>query len=313
VTAMAEPDKWSRWLAETRFGGDQKAAELQLRYLTALRKRLLKKAGLGEGKVVLDVGAGEGLLGFGALELVGATGRVIFSDISERLVEFTRAAAEQIGVLDRCSFVTAGAEDLRAIESESVDLVATRSVLIYVNDKPRAFREFFRVLKPGGRTALFEPIDDQRMTEYSDYWRRRAWADPDSKEGAPIKDLLERLDGHWEKRYRHVNDAMLNFNERDLVMMSVAAGFAGVHTELDLGAGPTPPANWDTLMNSSGNPLIPTNGEVIREIFSAEEQARFEQHLRPLVERGGNLWRAHGSFTWAFKAPIPKHPFPEEP
>ena len=79
---MAEPDKWSRWLAETRFGGDQKAAEIQLRGLTMLRKRLLKKAGLAEGKVVLDVGAGEGLIGFGALDLVGATGRVIFSDIS---------------------------------------------------------------------------------------------------------------------------------------------------------------------------------------------------------------------------------------
>jgi arsenite methyltransferase len=310
---MAEPDKWSRWLAKTRFGGDQKAAELQMRGLTMLRKRLLKKAGLSEGKVVLDVGAGEGLIGFGALELVGATGRVIFSDISERLVEFTRTAAEQMGVLDRCSFVTAGAEDLSAIESESVDLVTTRSVLIYLDDKPRAFREFFRVLKPGGRTALFEPIDDQRMTEYSEYWRRRFWADPDSAEGAPVNDLLERLENHWDERYRDVNDAMLNFNERDLVMMSVAAGFAGVHVELDLGAGPMPPMNWDTLMKSSGNPLIPTNGEVIREIFSAEEQARFEQHLRPLVERGGQLWRGHGSFTWAFKAPIPDPPWPEEP
>jgi len=241
---MAEPDKWSRWLAETRFGGDQKAAELQMRGLTKLRNRLLKKAALGEGKVVLDVGAGEGLMGFGALESVGATGRVIFSDISEPLVEFTRAAAEQMGVLDRCSFVVAGAEDLSAVESESVDLVTTRSVLIYVDDKPRAFREFLRVLKPGGRTALFEPIDDRRMTEYSQYWRRRFWVDPDSKEGAPVRDLLERLDQHWEKRYGHVNEAMLNFNERDLVMMSIAAGFAGAHVELDLGAGPMPPMNW---------------------------------------------------------------------
>jgi arsenite methyltransferase len=309
---MPEPDKWSRWLAETRFGGDQKAAEAQLRTLNALRKRLLRKAGLSEGKVVLDVGAGEGLIGFGALEMVGATGRVIFSDISQPLVDFTRAAAEQMGALDRCSFVTARAEDLSAIESESVDLVATRSVLIYVDDKPRAFREFFRVLKPGGRTALFEPIDDRRMTEYSQYWSRRAWVDPDSAEGAPIKDLLQRLDEHWRSRYLHVNEAMLNFNERDLLMMAVAAGFIAVHTELDLNVGPTPPMKWDTLMNSSGNPLIPTNGEVMREIFNPEEQARFEQHLRPIIERGGRLWRVHGSFTWAFKAPIPKKPFPDE-
>jgi hypothetical protein len=74
------------------------------------------------------------------------------------------------------------------------------------------------VLKPGGRTALYEPIDDNRVTDYSEYWRNRPWADPDSEEGAPIKDLLERLNEYWE-RTRHVNDAMLNFNERDLVMM----------------------------------------------------------------------------------------------
>ena len=169
-----------------------------------------------------------------------------------------------MGVLDRCTFVTAGAEDLSAIESESVDLVTTRSVLIYLDDKPRAFREFFpRAEARRKRTALFEPIDDRRMTEYSEYWSRRGWADPDSAEGAAVKDLIDRLDEHWKRRYEHVNDAMLNFNERDLLMMSVAAGFAGVHVELDLGAGPMPPMNWDTMMKSSGNPLIPTNGEVI--------------------------------------------------
>ena len=40
---MAEADKWSRWLAETRFGGDQKAAETQMRMLTNIRDTLLKR------------------------------------------------------------------------------------------------------------------------------------------------------------------------------------------------------------------------------------------------------------------------------
>jgi len=300
-------DRWSQWLAETRFGGDSKTADMLLRRLTLVRDHLLRNAGLEEGKVVLDVGAGEGLIGFGALELVGTTGRVIFSEISEALLDFDRLAAEQMGVFDRCSFVKAAAEELSAIESEFVDLVTARSVLIYVDDKPKALREFFRVLKPGGRVALFEPIDDQRMSEFSEYWGRRAWvADPDSEEAAPVRDLLERLATHWETRYRHVNTAMLNFNEPDLVQMCVAAGFAGVRTELHLNVAPVPAMNWGALMRSSGNPLIPTNGEVIDEVFSVEERERFEKHLRPIVERGGRPWRTQSSFTWAAKAPVPE-------
>ncbi len=197
----AEPDKWSRWLAETRFGGNQKAAEVQMRGLISLRNRLLKRAGLAEGQVVLDVGTGEGMIGFGALEEIGSTGRVIFSDISDALLEHARAAAEQMGVLDRCSFVKAAAEDLSAIDNDSVDLVTTRSVLIYVDDKRRAFREFLRVLKPGGRTALFEPIDDRRMTEDSDFWMKRAWLDRESEEGAAVRDLLDRLDEYWKQHH----------------------------------------------------------------------------------------------------------------
>jgi arsenite methyltransferase len=309
---MPKSDKWSQWLAETRFGADSKTADRQMRHLRQVRDHLLKKAGLEEGKVVLDVGAGEGLIGFGALERIGTTGRVVFSDISEALLDFDRSAAEQMGVLDRCSFVKAAADDLSAIESESIDLVTTRSVLIYVDDKQRALREFFRVLRPGGRTALFEPIDDQRMTEFSGYWRKRAWANPDSEETRPIRDLLERLTTHWKTNYKHVNTAMLNFNERDLVQMCVAAGFVGVHTELYLDVGPVPAMNWDTMMRSSGNPLIPTTAELIGEIFNLEERECFEQHLRPIVERGGSLWRTQSSYTWAFKPPIPAKPWPED-
>jgi arsenite methyltransferase len=305
---MLEGDRWSRWLAETRFGGDKKAAELQMRGLIQVRNTLLKKAGLVEGKVVLDVGAGEGLMGFGAIEKVGTSGHVIFSDISDACLENTRAAAEQMGLLDQCLFVRASAEDLSEIKSSSVDLVTTRSVLIYVDDKKRALGEFLRVLKPGGRTALFEPIDDRRLKQDADFWLRRAWVDRESEEAGAIADLLDRLDEYWQ-RHLHINEAMTNFNERDLVRMCVEVGFAGVHTEFYLNAGPTPPMSWEALKKSSGNPLIPTNEEAWQEIFTEEEMRRFEEHLRPVVERGGGTWRWQSSFTWAFKAPIPEKPW----
>jgi arsenite methyltransferase len=45
--------------------------------------------------------------------------------------------------------------------------LTTRSVLIYVADKAGAFREFHRVLRPGGRISLFEPINRYGL----DAWR----------------------------------------------------------------------------------------------------------------------------------------------
>jgi len=89
----------------------------------------------------------------------GPEGRVIFSDISQSLLDHCRAAANAEGLLDRCRFVLAPADQLAAVADASVDAVTTRSVLIYVKDKAQAMREFFRVLRPGGRASLFEPFN----------------------------------------------------------------------------------------------------------------------------------------------------------
>src|SRR5881396_2052074 len=103
--------------------------------LVPVREKVLDRAGLAEGEALLDVGCGEGLIGFGALER--GAGHVVFSDISGDCLDVCREAAEAMGVSDRCSFVNAGADDLGGIGDASVDVVTTRSVLIYVPDKAR--------------------------------------------------------------------------------------------------------------------------------------------------------------------------------
>ena len=158
---MADPnlDQWAQWLLHRRHGGDPEALRQALAFLHPVRDRVLDNAKVRGGETVLDVGCGDGLIAFGALARVGETGAVIFSDISQDLLDHARRLAEQMGALDRCRFVHASADDLAAIEDASVDVVTTRSVLIYVADKRRAFAEFSRVLKPGGRLSIFEPIN----------------------------------------------------------------------------------------------------------------------------------------------------------
>jgi hypothetical protein len=81
-----------------------------------------------------------------------------------------------------------------------------------------------------------------------------------------------------------------------------------VHTELDLNAGRGAPMRWETMMNQWANPLVPSQAEMMREIFTDEERARFERYARPLVEGGGQPIRWQSSYTWALKASLPKDP-----
>src|SRR6202012_3542484 len=119
-----DPDRWHRWLLETRFCGDAAVRGKDLYgLLFPVRDEVLDRARLTPGQTLLDVGTGDGLIAFGALERLGPSGRVIFSDISQDLLDHCRAAASAEGVLDRCRFVPAPADQLSAVADASVDRV----------------------------------------------------------------------------------------------------------------------------------------------------------------------------------------------
>src|SRR5919201_2255520 len=165
---MVSRDRWAEWLAVRRFGGDPEVRRRNLADLTVIRDKVLDLAELAEGESVLDVGCGEGMIAFGALER--GAGEVVFSDVSSDLLDFCRSAAAELGVADRSRFLQAPADDLAGIDDASVDVVTTRSVLIYVARKREAFAEFARVLKPGGRIPLFEPINRFALRQDDTWW-----------------------------------------------------------------------------------------------------------------------------------------------
>jgi arsenite methyltransferase len=254
-----------------------------LEQLAPIRDRVLDGARIEPGETVLDLGCGDGLIGFGALER-GAD--VIFTDVSDALVERCREIATDLGVLDRCRFLVASADDVGDLEA---DAVTARSVLIYLDraGKQRALREARRVLRPGGRLSVWEPIN------------RFSFPEPPERllgmDVGPVRAIAAKVKRAIEASA--AGSPLLDFDERDLFAWAEQAGFAEVRLTLE--AEQLPRAwirmDWDTLLKTSGNPLSPPLGETIAAALDADEAAALEAHLRPLVEAGAATTR----LAWA--------------
>ncbi|MDP9223694.1 MAG: class I SAM-dependent methyltransferase [Actinomycetota bacterium] len=286
MPASSGPDCWSEWLLRRRFGSDPDVERLHMERLRATRDRVLDRAELGEQERLLDVGCGDGLVAFGALER-GAS-LAIFSDISHDLLDECRRLAMQLGVVDRCRFIHAAADDLGQIETEFVDVVTTRSVLIYVDDKSRAFSEFHRVLRPGGRVSLFEPIN--RINRFLLAY-----------DATEVGDLEDRVKGVFDALQPRDRDPMLNFDDRDLVELAEAAGFERVYLTLEIETEPPEPLRWEAYANMAWNPKIPTLKEAMEQVLTPEERIRYEAHMRPLVEAGRGSRRMASAYLCAIK------------
>ncbi|KAF1821976.1 methyltransferase domain-containing protein [Dissoconium aciculare CBS 342.82] len=98
---------------------------------------------------VLDVGCGPGNLTLHLKNLVGNAGTVIGFDPSSQRIGIANET-QTPGVF----FYVGIAEDLSRHADATFDIVFVNSTLHWVQDQPKAIREFGRVLKSGGRLGI---------------------------------------------------------------------------------------------------------------------------------------------------------------
>jgi arsenite methyltransferase len=276
-------DRWADWLVRGRERGATAAQKRRLhRGLARVRDRVLREARLRPGERVVDVGAGTGLLALEARRRVKRSGYVVAVDVSiDALSECRRQAtgAENVAPL---AYVAGDALHI-PLASQSVDVVMTRSVLIYLSDKPAGIRELYRVLKPRGRAAIFEPIN-----EVSEQARNRARA----------SGFYDSLEPEWGEIRRYYDDhakdwwgTLVGWDERDLIGWFEAAGFSNVRVAYEVTSGLPlrKPRKVDIAagFRSRPNPNTPSYEEVAREVLGDRADDYLERCARFALQGKG--------------------------
>jgi demethylmenaquinone methyltransferase/2-methoxy-6-polyprenyl-1,4-benzoquinol methylase len=193
---------------------------------SAYRRRALARAGLGAGMRVLDVAAGTGLVTREAVALAGGPSLVVGVDPSPGMLR--QAARNVPGVR-----LAIGTAERLPVDDASVDFLSMGYALRHVSDLRETFREYLRVLKPGGLVCALEITRPRRGISLGVLQLYMRWIVPAlARLAGGRRERRERSRMLWSYYWDTIASCVPP--ERILAAMS-EAGFTDVRRHVELG------------------------------------------------------------------------------
>lgn len=133
---------------------------------------ILRQTNIHNG-TLLDIGCGGGHLGFSLMKKTNLIGS--FLDINKYAVEKAKKRSVYLNLNDRSSVFLGDVCNMQ-FKSNYFDLIISRGSIGFWTDHEKAFKEIYRVLKPGGKTFIGGGLGTKEL--YNDIYKKMQKVNP---------------------------------------------------------------------------------------------------------------------------------------
>lgn len=126
-----------------------------------IAEQIVNRTGIQSG-TCLDIGCGTGCLGAALAQCTELF--LYFLDKSEEMIEIARKSVMENMLQDRSRLIHSDVLNI-ALSDNSINLAVSRGSIFFWDDLPRALREIYRVLLPGGMAYIGGGFGNRELKE----------------------------------------------------------------------------------------------------------------------------------------------------